>query len=387
MGKSSPSSQTVTQTTQYPQWVQNAAQRNLNAAYQVSGNMLNPYSGQRVADYTPGQLSSVNAIQQNLGSTAPQFAFAQNAAADMTGYNPAQVNAGSLSGTDLSSYMNPYTQNVIQSGLNAIDLQRQQSLNQIGDQALRTGAFAGSRQGIQEGITNAAAGLQAGQLASQLQSQNFAQAQAAAQNDINRNLQAQIANQQAGLSGANLNLNAANSLGALADQGNTTFLKGAGAALAAQEGLQAQNQKILDAQRQYYTEQQQFPLQQLQIPLQALGATPYGGTSTQTGPANLQSSPLLTGLGAASTGVGILQGLSALGVFSDRNMKTDIKKVGRDPETDLNIYSYRYKGDPKSYPKVVGPMAQDIEKKYPDQVKEVNGHKVVNLGFYHKVMS
>ena len=62
-------------------------------------------------------------------------------------------------------------------------------------------------------------------------------------------------------------------------------------------------------------------------------------------------------------------------------MKTDISKVGKDKETGLDLYAYRYKGDPKSYPKVVGPMAQDIEKKYPDQVKDIGGRKAVNLGF------
>ena len=62
-------------------------------------------------------------------------------------------------------------------------------------------------------------------------------------------------------------------------------------------------------------------------------------------------------------------------------MKTDKQKLGKDPETGLDIYAYRYKGDPKTYPKMVGPMAQDIEKKYPDQVVELGGKKAVNLGF------
>ena len=73
--------------------------------------------------------------------------------------------------------------------------------------------------------------------------------------------------------------------------------------------------------------------------------------------------------------------LSALGLISDRRDKTDIKKLGKDPQSGLDMYSYRYKDDPKSYPKVVGPMAQDIEDKYPGAVREIGGHKVVNLGF------
>lgn len=364
-------SQTTTSQVKLPAWVEAAGQKNLDAAYQVSGNMLGPYSGQRVADMTSGQLGNINAIQNNVGATNPAFAYAQNASAGLTNYQPGQVNPSQLSGTDLSSYMNPFTQSVIASGMNAIDAQRMQALNQVGDQAIRTGAFGGSRQGIVEGVTNAAAANQAGQLASQLMGQNFSQAQAAAQNDINRNLQAQAYNQSAGLQGAGLNLNAANQLGSLASQGQQSFLTGLQAAMAGQQGIQGQNQNILDAQRQYYTEQQQFPLQQLQIPLQALGVTPYGSTTTQSTPTS--GSPFLSGLGM----------LMSFPFSSDKNEKTDIKRLGTDPATGLDMYAYRYKGDPKSYPKVVGPMAQDIEKKYPGATAKVGNSMVVkgSLGF------
>jgi Chaperone of endosialidase len=75
-------------------------------------------------------------------------------------------------------------------------------------------------------------------------------------------------------------------------------------------------------------------------------------------------------------GLGIMKMLFGL---SDRRDKTDIEKLGKSEETGLPIYAYRYKGDPKNTPKVVGPMAQDIEKKYPEAVKEVGGHKIVTV--------
>lgn len=366
--------QTVVNKTELPQWVQEAGQRNLAAAYEVSRAMPGPYEGQRVASMTPGQISTIGTIANNYAMSQPAFAYAQQMAAQAGGYQPQQVSAGQLSQTDLSPYMNPYTQNVLQTSLDTLNQQRLAGLNQASDAAIRARAFGGSRQAIQEAVVNAAAQQQAGQLAANLMSQNFAQAQAAAQSDIQRQMAAQQLNQAAGLQGAGLGLTGAQTLGGLAGAGQQSFLQGAGSALAAQSAIQQQQQLELEAARQAYQEQQQFPLQQLQIPLQALGATPYGSTNTQTGPGP-SSNPLMTGLGALSSIASII------GILSDKNMKTDIEKVGKDKETGVDMYAYRYKGDPKTYPKMVGPMAQDIEKKYPDMVREVAGKKTVDIRF------
>ena len=42
------------------------------------------------------------------------------------------------------------------------------------------------------------------------------------------------------------------------------------------------------------------------------------------------------------------------------------------------MHAFRYKGDPKSYPKVVGPMAQEVEKKFPGMVKRQGGKLTVS---------
>lgn len=68
----------------------------------------------------------------------------------------------------------------------------------------------------------------------------------------------------------------------------------------------------------------------------------------------------------------------ALPFLSDRRDKEDIQKLGVDPLTGLAQYAYRYKGDPKNTPKIVGPMAQDAEEKYPHLVREIGGHKIVS---------
>jgi hypothetical protein len=150
---------------------------------------------------------------------------------------------------------------------------------------------------------------------------------------------------------------------------------------------QQQAQAELADQEARYNAMRGFPLEQLDIIGGALGQTPYGSSSINRQP--LTSNPLMGGIGGAlafkGAGLnplfgGFLGGASTL-FGSDRSMKTDIEKVGKDKETGLNMYSYRYKGDPKSYPKVVGPMADEIQKKYPDKVKKVAGKLAVEGNF------
>jgi hypothetical protein len=241
----------------------------------------------------------------------PAFAQAQMMAAQSGAYQPQQVAPEYLANADLTKYMNPYTKNVIDASLETLNSQRQTGLNQTYADAVKAKAFGGSRQGIQEGVVNAAAQQQAGQLAASLYGQNYQQAQTAAQADLSRSMQAQQLNQAAGLTGAQLGLQGASTLGGLAGAGQEAFLTGATGALGAQSLIQQQQQAQLDAARQGYQELQQFPLQQLQIPLSALGATPYGGTQTQSGGGG-SGSGLLTGLGAASSAVSILGTLASL---------------------------------------------------------------------------
>jgi hypothetical protein len=79
-----------------------------------------------------------------------------------------------------------------------------------------------------------------------------------------------------------------------------------------------------------------------------------------------------------SIGGGLAQGIGAAGgaasFFSDKRLKTDIKKVGK-TEGGLPIYTYKYKGDNRTQ---MGVMAQDVEKKTPKAVSEVGGFKAVD---------
>lgn len=62
-------------------------------------------------------------------------------------------------------------------------------------------------------------------------------------------------------------------------------------------------------------------------------------------------------------------------MFSDRRLKTDIKKIGKS-DKGQNIYSYRYKA---GGPSVIGMMAQEVEKTNPEAVAtHESGFKMVD---------
>ncbi len=113
------------------------------------------------------------------------------------GYNPQNVSAQQAAG-GIGTYMNPYTQQVIDTSMADLERQRQMQQNQLGAQASAAGAFGGSRQGIAEAETNRAFAQQGGQLAAQLRQQGFQTALGASQQDVANQMQAALANQAAG---------------------------------------------------------------------------------------------------------------------------------------------------------------------------------------------
>lgn len=116
-------------------------------------------------------------------------------------------------------------------------------------------------------------------------------------------------------------------------------------------------------------------LQQRQALPAALGQyssmlSPLLGGSTGTGYTYQPTQGLVSQVGQIA---GLASGIG--GMFSDRRLKTSIKKVGE--SNGLNEYEYEYIWSPK---KVIGYMADEVEKIYPDAVSEALGYKVVDYG-------
>jgi hypothetical protein len=374
------SQQSVSQT-QLPPWINQAAQQNYALAQDIANRPLQQYQGQQVADVGPQMQQAWNLAAGSGAAGADQYNASQAGFLTAAATPATQVTPQTLAKTDLTPYMNPYTQNVINATLPIMGQQTAQALMGIGDQATTSRAFGGSRQGVAEGTAAAQGGLNAAQMAAQLNQANFGQAQTAATGDITRDLTAQQSNQTANQANINSLIAAAGGLGTLGSQAQQNqrqqFLELSTAG--AQQQQQAQNQ--INANMNQFSQAWAYPGQQLGVLQSALGMTPYGSTTTgsSSGTSTTTQNPsamsdVFGGLQALGGMVGQGGPFAGLLTGSDRHLKTDVAKVGVHGKTGLPIYSYRYKGDPKSYPKVTGPMAEDAMQVAPHAVRTVGVH-------------
>jgi len=303
--KGSGGTQTQTQQNMLPGWITDQSMQNYGDLTKASYEMPGPYTGQRVANLTPETLDLVRQLYGNVGSTNPYYQTALQGTNALMGYGARTITPQTLAGTDLSPYMNPYTQDVINPSLTLMDQSLAQQQNQTAANARQVAAFGGSRQGVQEAVNNAQTNLLKGQLGANLWSQNFGQAQAAATGDITRNLTAQQSNQQYDLLAAQLRGQMANQYGNLAGNMQNSWLTGVGQAMQGQGVLTSNQQQQLDAAKALYEENRMDPINRIMMRQSFLNNTPYSRTQTTTGPGP-STDPFSTGMGMAATTAGLL---------------------------------------------------------------------------------
>jgi hypothetical protein len=262
---------TTTSTSSIDPQIKEAFLANFQQAQGVAGAL----PVQQFAGYNPmyqaGEEALVNTALAGPGISGTDLA-AQMAAYGGV-YQPAQISAqqtnlglGQGAGT-IGSYMNPYTEKVKDAALADLEAARLTAIGQLGDRATAAKAFGGSRQGVAESLTNLGFAKQAGTLGTELNERAFNQAMAMQQADIARRSAADIANQQAGLQGAQLRLGGASQLGNLAAQQQALRLGGAQAVMGAGGARQALDQQQMDAIRN-------IGLQRLGVVQSSLGAQP-----------------------------------------------------------------------------------------------------------------
>jgi hypothetical protein len=211
---SSTSTGTATTTPNVPSWIQGPAQ----SFYQGVGGLM----GQTPSTFGPSSLQSQayqGASGLGLNSALSQ---AMSGTQGLMDYTPDSVQAGQLSDTDLSSYMNPYTNEVIGAAQNDFSNANALGLNSLSSMT-PNGAFGGSRQAVSAGQLVGDNTRNFANTVAQLRQGNYANAQQAAQFDIGNRFNADQFNVNSGLQGAQFRGNMASQLGAqgLAQDGNS----------------------------------------------------------------------------------------------------------------------------------------------------------------------
>ena len=298
-------------------------------------NIAAEYANQ-AAQFQPYYTGNVNAGMTN------QFGA--------VGYTPTAASAAQAKMSDISSYMNPYTNQVITNNLGDIEAARQSAVQQMGEAATRAKAYGGTRQGVAEAATNKAYADKAAQMSAQLRQQGFDASANLMQQDLNRMQQANLqtaqqgtgaaqygagainqammqnaaaqnemqrynaslaqqsdlANQQAYAAANAQRLGAAGQLGALGQQQQNLGLTGAQAVMGAGQAQQQMTQQQYDALRN-------IGMEKLGISQGAMStALPNAGGSTSTPTTKNVLSSALGGAGYGYT-LGALPGMTAIG--------------------------------------------------------------------------
>lgn len=102
----------------------------------------------------------------------------------------------------------------------------------------------------------------------------------------------------------------------------------------------------------------------------------YNNAAQNTGQYGLDAfSASQAGLNSALSGAG---GLAMM--FSDRRLKKNISEAEISLHPRLKTYTFNYIWEDDGAPKMIGHMADEVEKLYPDAIRDVNGYKMVDYG-------
>lgn len=250
---------------------------------------------------TQATQGGIGALSQGLGIVPAALGAAQpfQTGAAMMGYGATQ---GYNPATAYQSFMNPFTQDVIQQAEQDIARQGKMQEQQLRSQAVGAGAFGGSRQAVAERELGRNVLDQQARTASGLRAAGFEQAQQQAQQafEQQQQRQGQFAQVLGGLgtSYGQLGLQGAGQLGALGqglgglgqqmgalgELGQQLNIRDVGTLMDIGNVQQQQGQAVLDAQRQNAYQRVMSPYQQLGFFSDIFQGQPVGQTQTTSAP-------------------------------------------------------------------------------------------------------
>jgi len=248
----------------------------------------------KVAGMSPEQREAITMAREGIGAYEPYMEQAGKAYGQAGGLYAGTTGAYDPSSAD--AYMNPYqaavTQRAVEEMSRNADIQQQG----LASQAVKAGAFGGSRFGVQQAeLGRGLADIQS-QRIMQDYSQNYSQAQQAAMGAF-QNQQARAQSSAAGIAGLGTSTAALGQQTSALGQGDTSYLYNMG------QKLQTQNQTGLEATRLNQEQISNAPYQQMSYYQDVLNKTPSGQTQTSTTSAPA-ASPISQLIGGATVALG-----------------------------------------------------------------------------------
>lgn len=222
-GSSQPTQQTVTQTN-IPKELMPYAMTNLGRAQALSEQPYQAYQGPQVAGFSgmqnqafqdignqrvAGELNDASGLATMAGQRAGQYGNYQGAQFDNQYNAPTagsvdldyqNVNAQNFGAQDMSNYMSPYMQNVVEQQKQGAIQDYARSIPGMGSNAARIGGLGGSRNALVQAEGQRNLGNMLGNIQATGSQAAFQNAQQQFNADQARQMQARLANQQAGLS-------------------------------------------------------------------------------------------------------------------------------------------------------------------------------------------
>ena len=262
----------TTSTVSPPPYVVEGAKENYDIAKGLTDQPYTPYEGARIADFNPDQTNAFDLVRSGVGEYGPQLGEA-GALASKAG--------GGMAGVDLSQYMNPFTDQVINSTRD--EMMRTGEIQRVGvrNRAQAGQNYGGARHGVVEAEQMRNEGRSIADMIAQLKMQGYDRATGLAQNDLNR--MPQIAALLANLAGTGQELRTRDAAGLEAIGGQ-------------QQGLDQENMNLA---YQDFLSQLDWPFNMLNYRMGALTGSPTSKTTTGT---EVVSQPNALASGAGSIG-------------------------------------------------------------------------------------
>ncbi len=353
----------VTYTSNIPEYAEGSFMNLVGRSEALSNQPYQPYTAQRIQGFTPMQQQSFQNAQVQTPAQQITAGSGLAAAAGMGGlqagqYQPQQVGTQSfIQGQNARNFMSPYMQQVVDIQKREAARDAQIAGTQRNAQAVKAGAFGGSRQAIMDAEANRNLMTQLGDIQGRGLQSAFDQAQRQFNQEQGLGLQAQQANQQAGLEGQRLGLSGlgvalqgAGTLGQLGQQqfGQQMDITQMLNTLGQQQ--QQQGQRQLDQQFADFQAQRDYPYQQLGFLsdiLRGVSGSTRTMYSSQPQASGLQT---LAGLGTAAAGFGKLfkeggevSGYAAGGIVDAAQLTGQLEQMS---DQGLQQYTQIHKEDP-----------------------------------------